>query len=86
MGQQKERKRFAVGTRVLVRRPGIAGVVTQLDDTPKQLWEYWHTIQTAQGERREPGCNLELIPVPMTNAGAEATVPIGKRRGQAWRR
>ena len=46
------------------------GVVTHLDDKPTALGEYWHTIQTKLGERREPGCNLELIPIPVTNSRA----------------
>lgn len=45
--------------------PGINGVVTHLDDEPTVLAEYWHTIRTARGERRDPGCNLELIPRPI---------------------
>jgi hypothetical protein len=47
--------------------PGINGVVTQLDDAPTVLAEYWHTIRTECGERREPGSNLELIPMPQTD-------------------
>jgi hypothetical protein len=69
----KDKKRFAVGARVRVKMPGVIGVVTQLDDKPTALGEYWHTIQTEHGERREPGCNLELAPRPMTNAEAGAT-------------
>lgn len=67
MAKSKDKKRFAVGTKVLVTRPGVAGVVTQLDDEPASLWEYWHTIETKHGHRREPGCNLELIPRPLTD-------------------
>jgi hypothetical protein len=57
-----ERKRFAVGAKVRVKNPGLSGVVTHLDDEPSVLGEYWHRIETKHGERREPGCNLELIP------------------------
>ncbi|MGA8026646.1 MAG: hypothetical protein WB992_05830 [Bryobacteraceae bacterium] len=57
----KSSKRFAVGVSVRVRVPGVDGVVTQLDGERSALSEYWHTIKTENGERREPGCNLELI-------------------------
>jgi hypothetical protein len=68
MAKPKDTKqRFAVGAKVLVKMPGVPGVVTQLDDEPTVLWEYWHTVSTEHGERREPGCNLELIPTPKTN-------------------
>jgi predicted nucleotide-binding protein len=69
-----DRKRFAIGAQVRVKRPGVNGVVTQFDETPSALAEYWHTIRTAHGERREPGCNLELVPPPLTNS-AIATQP-----------
>src|ERR1700676_2944307 len=61
------RKRFAIGADVRVTTPGVNGVVTKLDDVITALGEYWHTIETERGERREPGCNLELIPTPQTN-------------------
>ena len=57
-------KRFAVGARVRIINPGINGEVIKADDSPSVLTEYWHTIQTTGGERREPGSNLELIPTP----------------------
>lgn len=63
-----EKKRFGVGAKVRVKMPGVNGVVTQFDDEPTVLGEYWHTIQTEHGERREPGCNLELVPRPMTSS------------------
>ncbi len=68
-----DKKRFGVDARVRVKRPGVNGLVTQFDDKPTVLGEYWHTIQTEHGERREPGCNLELVPRPMTNSEAGAT-------------
>jgi hypothetical protein len=37
---------------------------------------YWHTVRTDRGDRREPGSNLELVPIPVTNAkpsGSPAT-------------
>lgn len=68
-----KKRRFAVGARVRVKMPGVNGIVTQLDDEPTALGEYWHSIQTERGERREPGCNLELVPRPVTNLQAEAT-------------
>jgi len=43
-------------------------VITQLDSAPTVLGEYWHTVRTDYGERREPGSNLELVPIPVTNA------------------
>jgi len=66
------KKRFAVGANVLVTIPGVTGVVTQVDDKPTVLWEYWHTIQTEHGDRREPGCSLELVPRPVTNSEGAA--------------
>ena len=68
-----EKKRFAVGAKVRVNQPGVNGVVTKVDDELTALGEYWHTIQTMQGERREPGCNLKLVPRPITNSEAGAT-------------
>jgi hypothetical protein len=47
--------------------PSITAVVTQLDDEPTVFGEYWHTVRTERGERRQPGWNLELIPTPKTN-------------------
>jgi hypothetical protein len=58
------KKRFAVGAKVRVIQPGMTGIVTKLDESPSVLAEYWHTISTDFGERREPGSNLELIPTP----------------------
>lgn len=57
-----EKKRFAIGANVVVRNPGVTGVVANVDDKPTVLGEYWHRIETERGERREPGCNLELVP------------------------
>jgi heat shock protein HspQ len=62
------KKRFAVGAEVRVKMPGVNGVVTQFDAVPTVMGEYWHTVRTEHGERREPGSNLELVPVPVTNA------------------
>ena len=69
----QKKRRFAVDARVRVKRPGVNGVVTQVDDEQTVLGEYWHSIKTVHGERREPGCNLELIPDPVTNADRRAT-------------
>jgi hypothetical protein len=44
--------------------PGINGVITQFDDRPTVMGEYWHTVKTEHGERREPGSNLQLVPKP----------------------
>ncbi len=57
-----DRKRFAVGAKVRVRIPGVNGVVKEVNDEPTALGEYWHKIETAHGERKEPGSNLELVP------------------------
>lgn len=75
-----DKKRFAVGAQVRVKNPGVNGVITQSDDDPSAIAEYWHTIQTEHGERREPGCNLELVPRLTTNSktGAPGPVPLGK--------
>jgi len=67
------KRRFAVGANVVVRTPGICGVITQVDEQPSVLWEYWHTIRPELGERREPGSNLELVPEPMTNLETKPT-------------
>jgi pyrimidine deaminase RibD-like protein len=69
--RKEKQKRFAVGAKVRVRMPGVNGVVTELDDEPTALGEYWHTIHTEHGEYREPGCNLELIPSPIGMKEAE---------------
>ena len=61
-------KRFAIGERVRVINPGIDGVVTQVDDERTLMAQYWHTIETKNGDRREPGSILELIPPPITSA------------------
>lgn len=66
------KKRFAVGANVRVLMPGVTGVVTQLDDEPTVLGEYWHRIKTQVGERHEPGSNLGLIPRAITNTEPEA--------------
>src|SRR5215813_6304056 len=65
------KKRFAVGARVIVIMPGVAGVVTQVDDEPASLGEYWHEIKTNSGERHEPGSNLELVPEAVTNVKSD---------------
>jgi hypothetical protein len=62
----KAPKQFAVGTKVRVRNPGVDGIVIEMGTERGALSEYWHKINTPHGERREPGCNLELIPEPIT--------------------
>jgi hypothetical protein len=62
------KKRFAAGAEVRVKMPGVNGVVIQFDTAPTVMGEYWHTVSTEQGDRREPGSNLEPVPVPATNA------------------
>ena len=57
-----DKKRFAEDSKVRIKTPGVNGVVTKLDDKATVMGEYYHTIKTEHGERREPGCNLELIP------------------------
>jgi len=61
----KPPKRFAVGTPVRVRLPGIDGVVTQVDEERTFMSQYMHTVRTKFGDRREPGSILELIPPPI---------------------
>jgi hypothetical protein len=71
------KKRFAVGAEVRVTTLGVNGIVTQFDTAPTVMGEYWHTVRTDRGDRREPGSNLELVPVPATNArvqGSPSTV------------
>ncbi len=65
----KAPKQFAVGTKVRVRNPGVDGIVTEMGTERAALSEYWHKIDTSNGVRREPGCNLELIPEPITQSG-----------------
>jgi hypothetical protein len=62
-----QKKRFAVGAEVVISNPGVLGVITQADDKPTVLWEYWHRIKTDHREYHEPGCNLELVPMPISN-------------------
>ena len=62
------KKRFAVGAEVRVKMPGLNGTITRSDPSPTAMGEYWHTVRTEHGERKEPGSNLELIPLPVTNA------------------
>jgi hypothetical protein len=69
----KQRQRFDVGASVRVKMPGVNGVITQLDASPTAGGEYWHTIRTEHGERREPGCNIELVPAPLTNVRPKET-------------
>lgn len=64
----KPPKRYAVGTNVRVRNPGVDGVVIHMDEERSVMSEYWHTVKTKRGERREPGCNLEVIREPITNS------------------
>jgi len=85
----KHPTRFAVGANVRVRNPGINGVVLELDDEPTVLGEYWHKIQTRHGERKEPGCNLELIPAPagtgqegLSKAAAGGRPGVSRTRGR----
>lgn len=61
------KQRYAVGAQVLVKMPGVVGTVVQVDDVPTVFAEYWHTIRTERGDRREPGSNLELVPKAKTN-------------------
>ena len=61
----KPPKRFAVGAPVRIKNPGKDGVVTHVDDERTTLGEYWHKVETKYGERKEPGCNLELILPPI---------------------
>lgn len=63
---QTKKKRFAVGSRVVISH-GAVGVVTKVEDTPGSMGEYMHSIQTELGERREAGCSLELVPKAVSN-------------------
>lgn len=69
------KKRFATGAEVRIKMPGVNGVVTQSDTTPTVMGEYLHTVRTDRGDLREPGSNLELVPVPATNARAKEAPP-----------
>jgi hypothetical protein len=71
-----QKERFAVGAEVVVKNPGVVGVVTQADDKPSGLWEYWHRVKTDHGEYHELGCNLELVPMPIGNTPPSARQSI----------
>ncbi len=73
------KKRFTVGAEVRIRMPGINGVVAQFDTTPTVMGEYWHAVRTDRGDRREPGSNLELVPVPATNGPPRGVAANGDR-------
>jgi hypothetical protein len=64
----QQKKRFAVGTHVLIGMGQLPGVVKQLDDRPSTLGEYAHTVETEHGQRRVLGCEMEVVPEPITNA------------------
>src|SRR5882724_2730615 len=76
MPRQTTKQRFAIGAKVLVKLPGIIGTVSQVDDELTALFEYWHLVTTEYGERREPGCNLELIPAAKTNSEPSGSTRI----------
>jgi len=50
-----------------------------MDDNPTALGEYWHTIHTQYGDRRDPGCNLELIPSPSGSSEEERSEATTER-------
>jgi len=62
-----EKKKFAVGTTVWIKSSGVPGVVILCEDKPSVLDEYWHTVQTEEGESDQPGSNLE----PVTKAQSQ---------------
>src|SRR5580698_1931417 len=61
------KKRFEVGAEVFVGWSRFVGTVTQVDDEPSVMWEYWHTVRIEGEESRHPGCELELTPKLQTN-------------------
>jgi hypothetical protein len=61
------KKRFEAGAEVFVGWSRFVGIVTQVDDEPSVLWEYWHTVRIGDEESRHAGCELELTPKPQTN-------------------
>ena len=72
------KRRFAVGANIVVKNPRVSGMVTQVDDEQTVMWEYWHTIKTEHGERREPGCNLELVPKPISDSGPDWSTKLAE--------
>ena len=62
-----QKKRFAVGARVVVGMSNQVGTVLQVDDEPSVMGEYVHVVQTKNGELKAVGCDLELVPTPQTN-------------------
>ena len=79
--KRSPKKRFAVGAEVRVKLPGVNGTVIQMDASPTTFGEYWHTVRTQSGDRKEPGSNLELIPAPATNAKPANPSPLASPQG-----
>ena len=67
MAKRMPKKRFGVGTDVLVGIGARPGRVTYLADRPSTLGEYVHKVQTEHREETVLGCDLELVPEPVTN-------------------
>jgi hypothetical protein len=65
----QRKKRFAVGAHVLVGVLQRPGRVTYLADRPSTLGEYVHKVETGHGEETVLGCDMELVPEPITNGG-----------------
>ena len=65
-----------MGAHVRVKNPGVNGVIKAVDDEPSALGEFWHTVQTSNGERKDPGCNLELVPTPIRGDPARSNMKV----------
>ena len=65
-----------MGAHVRIMNPGVNGVVIRADDQPSATGEYWHTIQTSNGERKDPGCNLQLVPKPIGGGNTQSSMTV----------
>jgi hypothetical protein len=75
--RMQPKKRFAVGTDVLVGMGARPGQVTFLDDRPSTLGEYVHKVKTESGEETVLGCELDLVPEPVTNSHRRPVAGFG---------
>jgi hypothetical protein len=71
------KKRFAVGTRVLVGIAQKPGTIISLADQPSVMGEYVHEVRTEHGEQKALGCDLELVPEAITNTDTRPIAGFG---------
>lgn len=71
--KSSQKKRFAVGARVVVGMSRRVGTVVHVDDEPSIMGEYVHVVRIGSGELKTVGCDLELVPPLQTNVEPEST-------------